>query len=187
MANKRYDQFSSGTAAGTDIILFGNPSTGELKKTAIEDLPIGGSGILASRSDWLGNAASGVRTDYLAYTIPANTITGQGQGIKVEYFWEWISTSTGLQVAVFWNASAILSWTPAQFANHKMTDTYLYKDSDEAYVDSLGFQANSIYTHQGNLLSGRDWTIDNTITIAIYGNTADKNMMKGCQFYPINI
>jgi len=40
MANKRYDEFAAGTPIGTDITLYADPATGELKKVALENLDV---------------------------------------------------------------------------------------------------------------------------------------------------
>lgn len=37
MANKKYNEFVAGVPAGTDLVLFGNPTTGLLKKTTIDN------------------------------------------------------------------------------------------------------------------------------------------------------
>lgn len=38
MKNKKYHQFAAGTPAGTDLILFGDPATGELNKVTLASL-----------------------------------------------------------------------------------------------------------------------------------------------------
>lgn len=38
MASKKYNEFTAGTPAASDIVLFGNPTTGALKKVAISGL-----------------------------------------------------------------------------------------------------------------------------------------------------
>lgn len=38
MTNKKYNQFDAGTPVGTDITLFANPTTGLLKKVALQDM-----------------------------------------------------------------------------------------------------------------------------------------------------
>ena len=36
MSSKRYDEFTAGAPAGTDVVLFGDPSTGALEKVTID-------------------------------------------------------------------------------------------------------------------------------------------------------
>lgn len=38
MSNKKYHQFDAGTPVGTDLLLFGDPASGELNKVTIDDL-----------------------------------------------------------------------------------------------------------------------------------------------------
>lgn len=68
MANKRFDQFTSGTPTGDRIILHADPSTGEVKKAAISELPSGGGGMDADATLTADRILEGGNTYSMQFT-----------------------------------------------------------------------------------------------------------------------
>ncbi len=92
MANKRYDEFSAGTPSGSRLILHADPSTGDLEKATIAELPFAPVGVLFAKSHYVNANNSGSNPQTIStISIPANTITAQGQWLEWNAYFEYIT------------------------------------------------------------------------------------------------
>lgn len=75
MANKKYNEFTAGTPAGTDIILFADPVTGALEKVTIDGLTAGVGLIMRTKitKTFTDFSAAGLTSPAIdsGFTLPA--------------------------------------------------------------------------------------------------------------------
>ena len=135
MANKRYDQFTAGTAAGTDITLFANPSTGALKKTTISSLipvsyPIAPFVQLGKLFGWniINTANSFNWFDYGT----TNFMVNQQASYTAIYLPD--CTATGIQ----WFKAVAAAYTPNNF-----NGAALYSFNNTSTLTQVAISANS--------------------------------------------
>jgi hypothetical protein len=94
MANKRYDEFAAGTPSGSRLILHADPSTGDLEKATIAELPFSPSGLLFAKSSFINANNSGSNPQSIStITVPANTITSNGDWFEWDIFFTFLTAS----------------------------------------------------------------------------------------------
>lgn len=171
MANKRYDQFPAGTYNATDIFLQADPTTGELEKIALGDIPSGGPALYIDGT--VTNNAAGVLTTLSTFSIPANTLSAIGHFIRLQCY----LTSSGLvttnDLVVNVAGTNINLPTVAGTLQYIVNLTMAYVSSGNSIVYGVSFRNTTALPTGGGLLFAFDPTIANTILIQHNNPTAN--------------
>lgn len=132
MSDKRYDQIQSGTPDSSKIILYADESTGELFKTPISGLPAPTSYILFAKSHYVNANNSGSNPQTISQiTIPANTITAQGQWIEWDVFFEFITGSGTKTVEIRVDGNAVTNLNGTTVFNPWFKIKAIYNGSNQ--------------------------------------------------------
>jgi hypothetical protein len=172
MANKRYDQFTAGTPTGTDLILFGDPTTGELKKSPISNIAGGGGNLLLSDYNSANN--SGTNPEVMAtLTIPANTMANDGDVCKVFGNCNYLTGAGTKQYAVYFGAQQLISRSNASAAQHTAYITMMRESASSMILTAYELQGTGIFTTVGPTTFAWDATINNDLEFRILNGAAN--------------
>lgn len=168
--NKKYNQYDPGTYDPTKIILQAHPTTGQLSKILLSSLP-GVNPIIKTFQQASTNPTAGY-TNHYQYTIPANTMSQNGDTIEIEYFG--VSTTSGVFKNV--NAQGITTgWIWSGFTgsdNWTLKAKYIRYQNTEV-INSSEFRAGNSISQIGVAYhSPVDWTMPIATHIQLYADTA---------------
>lgn len=150
MSNKRFDQFTYGVPGSSDLLLWADPTTGEIKKCLISDVGGSGGGGYSDSIIYDTNNSGTNPQNFGALTIPSSELDNIGKLFRVSIFLRILST-TGTPVV----------WTLVQSASNVnitgtvtgigQMDTYIIR-TDASTVQSFGrsFRVNSISNSSSN-------------------------------------
>ena len=187
MPNKRYDQFTAGTPAATDILLFANPSTGELKKCEVQELATFARIYRLNQFTGQRDNVGGATTTMFDATIPANTFTDDGDMIHMCIIAE-IAINEARTINFLLNGSSNLTDTSTQTAGRYQVDMFIARvsSSDARTYTSIIKQFAFGSFSQGST-NVTNWTADRVaaITCNAGSNASMKMYIAFCDLYKI--
>jgi hypothetical protein len=147
MANKRYDEFAAGTYDTAKIFLQADPSTGELEKV---NLPSPGARYCKFSGSVLVNANNSGSNPQTAatITIPANTISNDGDFMEVTAIYRVLTGAGSKQVEIQMNGNTIGTFTSTFSFVNNITSYAVRLSSSALYSYYTAFQGNN-FSGQG--------------------------------------
>ena len=82
--NKKYNEFTAGSYGTTKIFLIADPTTGQLEKMPLSEIPAG-SPVIKTFTNIESNTTAGW-SDHYSYDIPANKFASDGDFVEIEYY-----------------------------------------------------------------------------------------------------
>jgi hypothetical protein len=189
MANKRYDEFTAGTPVGSDIILFGNPSTGELKKVELQLLQNTQRIYRLNQFTGQRDNVGGATTTMFDATIPANTFTNDGDMIHMCIIGE-IAINEARTINFLMNGSSNLTDTATATSGRYQVDMWIARknaSTARTYTTIIKQFAFGSFSQGDTVVT--NWTANRvaSITCAAGSNASMKMYIAFCDLYKIAI
>lgn len=171
--DQRYDQIQSGIPNSSNIILYADPTTGELFKCPLSDIIPAATPLFVASKSGIENNSAGVTTTYLSYTFAANELNASGRGIDIMIYFEFLTNTAGASVTIYQNGNLLKVITPAAFSRGWWHFNVMKESSTQGTQFSFGYRGSSLQISQQETSSGWDYT--NTIKIDIKFTATNAN------------
>jgi hypothetical protein len=189
MANKRYDEFTAGTPVGSDIILFGNPGTGELKKVELQLIQPATRIFRLDQFVGQQDNVGGATTTMFDAVIPANAFTDDGDMVQFFMVGE-IAVNEARTINFLLNGSSILTDTATATAGrYEITIRIMRSSSSGARTYTSIIKQFAFGSFSQGSTNVTNWTSARTIvvTCAAATNASMKIYMAYCDLYKIAV